>query len=660
MAALNFPDPNVTTSYTNADTGISYEWSNNVWKAVRSAQTAPELFVNAAGDNVTGNLTFGTDKIVLNATTGAASFASAVDATEFTVNGSPIGGAGSQTLVSDTMPTPGDYEVGTMWWNSDASDTSLYVLYQDPTGPTGLAGDKHWVEAAPAPDSIGFDGTHTGDSTFTGNMTVTGSATFASNITLGTWANTSDSAIYMANQADSGQIIVKGNGSSSQSAFSVYSGGWSGSSNQVAAIKADGSATFAGDLRSTQTVTCSDNVTNTAFLNHHGLQVRSNTGPFLKGEDVSANQKVLISADGSATFAAGACTIFNQGSIKATSLEATTNIFVKAVAGVGALNVINNSTNLSEFQVIAGDSTKIGYDVSTDPKIILDRSGSAEFSGKVETIGNTAAFHVGTDKSASKVPFNIYDTANGNETIARIMGDGSAVFAGAVQSIFYGVGVNNVGNGVQNEAFAVSSAPNAQTAQTRKLTFYTDGSATFQGYINVNNYAYFSRVINDGYGAYFIATFADSGGNKAYIKGNGIFIGNGLGGANDVTPPSTAIALRTDGSATFTGSITAGNVSDIKFKENIEAAPAQLADIEAFDLKTFDWKDEAPLSDELKAQRKLGLIAQEVEAICPEMVYEVAGQDDDSYKAINHDVLIMKLLGAVKELAAEVAALKAS
>ena len=114
------------------------------------------------------------------------------------------------------------------------------------------------------------------------------------------------------------------------------------------------------------------------------------------------------------------------------------------------------------------------------------------------------------------------------------------------------------------------------------------------------------------------------------------------------------------GAAYFAGNITAGNVSDIKFKENIEAAPAQLADIEAFELKTFDWKDEAPLSDELKAQRKLGLIAQEVEAICPEMVYEVTGQDDDSYKAINHDVLTMKLLGAVKELAAEVAALKAS
>ena len=78
MAALNFPDPNVTTSYTNPDTGITYEWANGIWKAVRTAQTAPELFVDADGDNLTGNLTLGTDKIVLNATDGGAAFANDV------------------------------------------------------------------------------------------------------------------------------------------------------------------------------------------------------------------------------------------------------------------------------------------------------------------------------------------------------------------------------------------------------------------------------------------------------------------------------------------------------------------------------------------------------------------------------------------------------
>ena len=86
MAALNFPDPNVQTSYTNPNTGITYEWSNGIWKAARTAQTAPELFVDADGDNLTGNLTLGTDKIVLNATDGSATFAGGLAEIEATGN----------------------------------------------------------------------------------------------------------------------------------------------------------------------------------------------------------------------------------------------------------------------------------------------------------------------------------------------------------------------------------------------------------------------------------------------------------------------------------------------------------------------------------------------------------------------------------------------
>ena len=114
-----------------------------------------------------------------------------------------------------------------------------------------------------------------------------------------------------------------------------------------------------------------------------------------------------------------------------------------------------------------------------------------------------------------------------------------------------------------------------------------------------------------------------------------------------------------DGSATFAGNITAGNVSDIKFKENITVAGPQLPDVVALgsSLKKWDWKEEAPLNEELRAKRFLGLVAQEAEKICPELTYEV-GEGEDSYKAINHDILVMKLLGAVSELKAEVEALK--
>ena len=170
------------------------------------------------------------------------------------------------------------------------------------------------------------------------------------------------------------------------------------------------------------------------------------------------------------------------------------------------------------------------------------------------------------------------------------------------------------------------------------------------------------------------------------------------------------------GGAVFNGSVTASNISDIRFKENLADAKPQLSDVVALgsQLKNWDWKDDAPLSAELRAKRFLGLVAQEAVKVCPDIAYDVpntkdgkeltpkvvtpavyrdeivpavVGEDgkiikakttkkvlvtsekttpatyeqlDDSYKAINHDILVMKLLGAVAELSAKVAALEAA
>ena len=54
----------------------------------------------------------------------------------------------------------------------------------------------------------------------------------------------------------------------------------------------------------------------------------------------------------------------------------------------------------------------------------------------------------------------------------------------------------------------------------------------------------------------------------------------------------------------------------------------------------------------------MGLIAQEAEETCPGITYEVANEGD-TYKAINHDILVMKLLGAVAEQNARIEALEA-
>ena len=147
---------------------------------------------------------------------------------------------------------------------------------------------------------------------------------------------------------------------------------------------------------------------------------------------------------------------------------------------------------------------------------------------------------------------------------------------------------------------------------------------------------------------------------------------------------SNQVTFGNEGQATFAGTITANGTvltSDQRFKENITPANPQLADIEALgaQIKNFDWNADAPSSN---GTRQLGLIAQEVEKVCPGIVKTIARtkqgaeltpettdeegnvtpatyeEVDDSFKGISHDALIMKLLGAVAELSAKVAALE--
>ena len=116
-----------------------------------------------------------------------------------------------------------------------------------------------------------------------------------------------------------------------------------------------------------------------------------------------------------------------------------------------------------------------------------------------------------------------------------------------------------------------------------------------------------------------------------------------------------------NGNAAFTGTVTATVVppSDARFKENITPAKPQLADVVALGgiLKNYDWNDEAPVNDEIRAQRQLGLIAQEAAEICPTLVKEL-GSEENRYKGIPMEALIMKLIGAVSELKTELDQLK--
>ena len=94
-----------------------------------------------------------------------------------------------------------------------------------------------------------------------------------------------------------------------------------------------------------------------------------------------------------------------------------------------------------------------------------------------------------------------------------------------------------------------------------------------------------------------------------------------------------------------------GTPSDIKLKENIERIPNGLEMIEALNGYTFNYIG--------KTDRMIGVIAQELEKIAPELVYETPSlENGETSKAVRYSQITAILIEAVKELSQEIKELK--
>ena len=299
---------------------------------------------------------------------------------------------------------------------------------------------------------------------------------------------------------------------------------------------------------------------------------------------------------------------------------------------------------------------------------------------------------------------------------SQIFEDGTATFAGSATIGTYSSTANNTTGGqVSSVGKVVAQRTSTQgtsdvfagyQGNSKNFSVTADGTGTFAGDVVVGNNPA-SGVTNNG------LMFRATGGVIARRASgtDNVFAGYTSGNGSETSKITAA------GDATFASSVTAQSYvtsSDQRFKENITDANSQLADVTALgnSLRNWDWTDDAPVSD--RDTRFLGLVAQEAETISPGIVATIARtkngdeltpevvvpavyetrtvpavldeegevvepetteevlvteeqvtpatyeQLDDSYKGIKNDVLIMKLLGAVAELSAKVAALEAA
>ena len=119
--------------------------------------------------------------------------------------------------------------------------------------------------------------------------------------------------------------------------------------------------------------------------------------------------------------------------------------------------------------------------------------------------------------------------------------------------------------------------------------------------------------------------------NTAFVIGNGV----------DVNNRSDALTVLFDGTTTIAGDLSIN--SDARLKANIISLGSTLAKVLQIDGKSYTMK-----KDENKKQ-KIGLLAQDIEKVFPELVSESNG-----VKSVNYQGLIPVLINALKEQQTEI------
>jgi cytoskeletal protein CcmA (bactofilin family) len=157
----------------------------------------------------------------------------------------------------------------------------------------------------------------------------------------------------------------------------------------------------------------------------------------------------------------------------------------------------------------------------------------------------------------------------------------------------------------------------------------SDANDTISGEITFSNTVDFNGTVN-------INGTSTFGGNSE-IDGN-LIIKNGS---------TSAIALYNNGDLIATGDITTnGSISDERLKENVVRLNNALEKVTQINGYTFNYKDRP---DETMP----GVIAQEIEKVLPEVVYEFE-QENESYKAVRYANIVPLLIEAIKDLKAKV------
>lgn len=276
---------------------------------------------------------------------------------------------------------------------------------------------------------------------------------------------------------------------------------------------------------------------------------------------------------------------------------------------------------------LTGDTTGTGSVNANGDVSIATTTNSIDGQEFVNTRSNSGRAANSTDGNGIYYYTSDVDNFSGNST------DG-AIYQQSYSTSWY----HQIAGDYRSGNIALRGKNNNSWQRWKKVpTIYTSDSAPT------------TALVNDDF-------WFDSDEGKLKIRYNGVWMDTfTLGTSNFVQKSGDTMtgSLNVQGNIVATGDVTAyGTVSDIRQKENIVKLDNAMEKVGQLNGYTFNYKGHK--------ERLTGVVAQEVEKVLPEAVYETTSVDlDETIMAVRHGNMVGLLIEAMKEQQEQINMLKA-
>jgi hypothetical protein len=210
------------------------------------------------------------------------------------------------------------------------------------------------------------------------------------------------------------------------------------------------------------------------------------------------------------------------------------------------------------------------------------------------------------------------------------------------------IGLTNNAITIAGQSTSLGGTVTADTIRAAIGTVVT-GSAQIQLGSASGNIALATQTTGDYVASLVAGTGVTLSNNSGENATPTIAIGQSV--ATNATP--TFGNLTINGTITATGDITAYYTSDKRHKNNIQTISNAVLKVKQLNGVTWEWNDD--VNEVTKSTPKTGLIAQEVQAVLPQVVTE----RNDGFLALDYSKMVGLLVEAIKEQQIQIDQLKA-